>query len=93
LCNLGYASACPRLPKKRSRDAVRFAVIQDSGERIRIQFIFESGHRPAGHGALEYERASKSWISPHPEPRIQKLAEAFLESYLERRTLMMSPLT
>ena len=83
-CNLGYATLCPHLPKKRTSDAVRFGVARDSKERISIQFIFESHHEPAGHGRLEYDPLVKRWISPHPEPRIQRLAESFLESYLER---------
>lgn len=84
-CNLGYATCCPRLPKKRTSDAVRFGVVRDSKERISIQFVFESDHQPAGHGCLEYDPVVKHWISPHPEPRTQKLAETFLQSYFERR--------
>lgn len=83
-CNLGYATGCPHLPEKRNSDAVRFGVVRDSRARIRIQFVFESHHQPAGHGFLEYDATLKTWISPHPEPRTQRLAESFLESYLER---------
>jgi hypothetical protein len=84
-CNLGYASCCPRLPKKRSSDAVRFGVVRESKERISIQFIFESDHQPAGHGYLEYDALAKHWIAAHPEPRTQRLAESFLASYFERK--------
>jgi hypothetical protein len=84
-CNLGYAACCPHLPRERTSDAVRFGVLRDSKERISIQFVFESQHQPAGHGWLEYDPLMKSWISPHPEPRTQRLAESFLESYLEQR--------
>jgi hypothetical protein len=85
-CNMGYAKSCPRLPKERTCDAVRFAVAKESGENISLHFVFELDHLPAGHGLLEYDRNLKSWITPHPEPRTQKLAESFLESYLERRS-------
>jgi hypothetical protein len=34
---------------------------------------------------LQYNRLLKTWITPHPEPRTQKLAESFLQTYLERR--------
>ena len=31
LCNLGYAASCPRLPKERAYDAVRFSIARDCG--------------------------------------------------------------
>lgn len=91
-CNLGYAKSCPRLPKDRACDAVRFAVARESGESISLHFVLESEHLPAGNGLLEYDRQLKSWSAPHPEPRTQRLAESFLQSYLERRipTLTLS---
>ena len=84
---MGYAKSCPRLPRERSCDAVRFSVANDSGETISLHFILESDYLPAGHGLLKYDRLPKAWIAPHPEPRTQKLAESFLQSYLERRAL------
>ena len=86
-CNLGYAKSCPRLPKERTCDAVRFAVANDSGETISLHFVLEFDYLPAEHGLLEYDRLLKIWTAQHPEPRTQKLAESFLQSYLERRTL------
>jgi hypothetical protein len=85
-CNLGYAHHCPRLPSQRPADAVRFALIEASGEKLRLQFVFEVEHRPAGHGFLEYELGSKTWITPHPDVRLLRLAESFLEIYLEGKT-------
>jgi hypothetical protein len=84
-CNLGYAKSCPRLPEDRACDAVRFAVARESDKSISLHFVLESEHLPAGNGLLEYDRRLKSWTAPHPEPRTQKLAESFLQSYLERR--------
>jgi hypothetical protein len=85
-CNLGYAKFCPRLPKERACDAIRFAVASDLGGMISLHFVLESDHLPTGHGLLAYDRTMKTWTSPHPEPRTQKLAESFLQSYLERRS-------
>jgi len=85
-CNLGYAKSCPRLPKERTCDAVRFGVTKESVQSITLYFVLESDHLPAGNGVLEYDRELQSWITPHPEPRMQKLAESFLQSYLERRS-------
>ena len=92
-CNLGYAKSCSRLPKDRACDAVRFAVRNDSGETISLQFVFEADYLPAALGLLEYDRLLKIWISPHPEPRTQRLAECFLQSYLERSSSPSDPST
>jgi hypothetical protein len=85
-CNLGYAETCPRLPKDRTCDAVRFAVAGDSGGKISVRFVFEWQHLPAGHGFVEYDRLSNAWTSTHREPRIQRLAECFMQSYLDKKT-------
>jgi hypothetical protein len=36
------------------------------------------------HGNLEYDRVLSCWRSGHPDAGIQKLAECFLRTYLER---------
>jgi hypothetical protein len=84
-CNLGYATSCPRLPKERSCDAVRFSVANDSGETISLQFVLENAYLPAAYGVLHYDGTVRGWTLPHSDPRIQKLAECFLQSYLDRR--------
>jgi len=84
-CNLGYAKSCPRLPKERSCDAVRFSVANDSREAISVQFVLENAYLPAAHGFLQYDGTVRGWTSPHSDPRIQKLAECFMHSYLDRR--------
>lgn len=84
-CNLGYAAACPHLPKERAWDAVRFSVVRDRGTQLQLCFVCESGHRPAQHGMLEYDVACRAWAALHPDPRIQKMAECYLQSYLVRR--------
>jgi hypothetical protein len=85
LCNMGYAAGCPRLPGERVYDAVRFSIARDRGARLQFWFVCESGHRPAGHGILEYDLLLAQWISPHSDLRIQKMAECYLQSYLLRR--------
>jgi len=84
-CNLGYAQTCPRLPKERSCDAIRFGVARDSNSLISLRYVMETGHQPAGDGSLEYDCVVNGWISTYPEARIQKMAECFLQSYLERK--------
>lgn len=97
-CNMGYAGSCSRLPHERSWDAVRFAVaaqhgveITDSpGSRI-LQFVYvcERAHRPVERGRLSYE-AGGGWLQRHPDGRVQKMAECFLESCLGKRTVPAS---
>jgi hypothetical protein len=84
-CNLGYAKFCPRLPKERACDAVRFAVVSDSGDSISLQFVLETAYLPTADGILVYAHDSQKWIAPHPDHRIQKMAECFLQSYLDRK--------
>ena len=85
-CNLGYAAGCAWLPRERSCDAIRFAVAHDRGSHLLLWFIRESGHRPAGHGMLEFDVSGERWITTHSDPHIQKMAECYLESYLLRKT-------
>ena len=94
-CNLGYAKSCSRLPEHRKCDAVRVGVLKESGTLISLQLIFESGYRPAGQELLEYDRATGGPPVPqrqgmdrnssYPEPSVQRQAECFLQTYLERR--------
>ena len=84
-CNMGYATACPSLPKERHYDSVRFAVAHDGNPRIVLWYSCEREHLPASHGKLEYDATVQSWISPHADLRIQKMAECYLQSYLLRR--------
>ena len=83
-CNLGYAATCPRLPRQRNCDAVRFSVVRDAGGRLELWAVCESAHRPAAHGKLTYDRALGRWTSAHPDARIQKMADCYLQSYLLR---------
>jgi hypothetical protein len=84
-CNLGYAAKCSRLPAERDCDAVRFSVARDQGSRLQLWFVCETGHRPATHGTLEYDAERGQWISSHPDARIQKMLECYVQAYLQRR--------
>lgn len=83
-CNLGYAHGCPRLPEQRTADAVRFVVSRQSADRLQLQFVLEAKHLPVAHGNLEYDRILSCWTTGHPDPGIQKLADCFLQAYLQR---------
>jgi hypothetical protein len=90
LCNLGYAQGCLRLPPDRMWDAVRFAartVSDANGDRARIQvrYVCEREHRPAEHGLLVFDAAEARWEQKHGDSRVQRMAECFLESYIENR--------
>ena len=86
-CNLGYAANCPRLPQERPCDAIRFSVAQDIGENLLLYFVCERNHQPVEHGTLEYDLANGLWKSCHNNTRIQRMAECYLEMYLERRSV------
>jgi hypothetical protein len=91
-CNLGYAEQCPRLPRERLWDSVRFTVRvtggateSTDGYRFQVGYVCERGHLPAGHGLLEFDPSESRWIKQHPDGRVQRLAECFIAGYLERR--------
>ena len=89
-CNLGYAEGCGRLPRVRVWDSVRFAgrtVGSDGGGggRIQVRYVCERQHRPAEHGALEFDVAEARWEHRHCDGRVQRMAECFLEAYVEKK--------
>lgn len=89
-CNLGYAEGCARLPKERAWDSVRFGArtLNDgnsAGGCIQVRYVCERGHRPAQHGILEFVVAQSGWRERHSDNRVQRMAECFLESYIQKR--------
>lgn len=87
LCNQGYArNSCAEFPDGNGPDAVRFGIAADNGEIVRIHFVVESGHLPHGQGAIQYSRDSRRFIPPLPEEILNRQAEAYLASYLRRKT-------
>jgi hypothetical protein len=88
-CNLGYAEGCGRLPPERAWDSVRFAARTVSDEnggsvRIQVRYVCEREHRPAEHGMLVFDPAEARWEHSHRDGRVQRMAECFLESYVEK---------
>jgi len=94
-CNLGYATSCPWAPRERPWDAVRFSVsapglreksgVMDTQARVlRLAYVCEKNHLPAKNGELEYDISRAVWIRRHDDPRIQKMAECYLDSYLKK---------
>ena len=91
-CNLGYAKGCVRLPQERAWDSVRFAARSASGEGrnptggcIQIRYICERGHLPAEHGLLTFDAEDARWVERHRDDRVQRMAECFLDTYVEKR--------
>ena len=83
-CNLGYAR-CPRLPQGRHCDAVRFGLALERTTRLRVQYVLEAQHGPAGHGELEFDLSGHDCVAPHPDPLLQRMAECFVASYLRQQ--------
>ena len=61
------------------------AVAKESEVRVSLQLVLETSHLPAGNWVLEYDRTTNHWIASHPDRRIQRMAECFLQSFLEKR--------
>jgi len=98
---LGYAGSCSWAPTERRWDAVRFAVVtpvknpkQVNGRSevhaqsriLRLTYVYELANLPAGQGQLEFDLSTMTWLSRHEDSRIQKMAECFVESYLNKRS-------
>lgn len=95
-CNLGYATGCSWAPVQRTSDSVRFSVsapLTGAGEkplagaparRLHLTYVCERDHRPVEHGELEFDPSRAAWLRPHDDPRIQRMAACFLESYLRK---------
>ena len=82
---MGYAKTCSRLPAERHADAVRFVLGEEHDGLVRVLFTCEREHLPAGHGELEYEIASASWVQQHHDLRIQRMAECYVAAQRSRR--------
>ncbi|MGA7474852.1 MAG: hypothetical protein WBW60_19105 [Candidatus Sulfotelmatobacter sp.] len=91
-CNLGYAEGCGRLPRDRKWDSIRFGARtmgddgkNGTGRRIQVRYVCERDHRPAEHGMLEFDATGNRWEQRHPDNRLQRMAECFVASYVEKR--------
>ena len=84
-CNLGYARTCRRLPVERHADAVRFVLGGECDGILRVLFACEREHLPAGHGELLFDTTSGSCLQAHDDPRVQRMAECYVQAQRERR--------
>jgi hypothetical protein len=95
-CNLGYATGCKWAPPQREWDSVRFSVLAplsakreaagpDSPARLlHLTYVCERDHLPVEHGELQFDLSRTACLHPHADPRLQRMAECFLESYLSK---------
>ena len=102
-CNLGYATGCSWAARERAWDAVRFAVAAPTGIEnpritsasdlrpslaiIRLIYVCERNHRPVERGEIEYDLQRCAWQPSHHDTRVQKMAECFLGSFLQKGAL------
>jgi hypothetical protein len=89
-CNLGNATACAHLPFQRDWDAIRFSVARTSVEHITLWYVCESAHAPAEHGKLTFDQVHEHWLNPHADPRVQRLANCYLETHRSHGTRIRS---
>lgn len=83
-CNLGYATACPHLPRHRDWDAIRFSVAHASRQQVTLSFVCELAHAPVEHGKLTFDLTREVWLSPNSDPRVFRLAASYLQAYRAR---------
>jgi len=85
-CNLGYATTCPHLPLRRDWDAIRFSVARAGREQVTLCFVCELDHAPIEHGELTFDLVNDAWLSLHPDARVLRLADCYLQTYRARQT-------
>ena len=85
ICNMGYASDCPNLPKDRHADAVHFCIAADKDGIIQVSWVSVKDHAAAAHGVLAFDRSSSQWVTNHPHETLQQMADCYLRTYLSRR--------
>jgi len=85
VCNVGYGRhSCEQFPASSASDAIRFHVVADQGDLIRIQFVFEKECWPAERGEFDYTDALGVAVNL-PDEILRRQASAFIESYVKRR--------
>jgi hypothetical protein len=67
--------------------------IQPRQRVIEVKYVCERQHRPVEHGTLEFDAIAFTWLRPHADFRVQKMAACFLESYMKDETCGQSART
>jgi hypothetical protein len=83
-CNLGY-SQCRRLPEQRQADAAHFSIASDRDGVVSLHWVLVKNHAAESFGQLHFERDANSWREEHSSPTLQRMAQCYLESYLNKR--------
>lgn len=87
-CNNGYGrGSCDRFPHDSTADAVRFHIALSEPGAVRLQYVVENACWPTADGFLDFSKASSQFVALHPDPIVQRQAEAFLDSFLRRSAL------
>ena len=82
---LGCGAICG-LRSRRHRSHNNQKGVANRGSRIlALAYVCERDHRPVHNGELEFDLSQAAWLRHHDDPRIQKMAECFLESYLKKK--------
>jgi len=89
-CNLGYATACPHLPRLRDWDAVRFSVANANADQLTLRYVCELAHAPIEHGKLTFDLVNDAWRNAPPDPRVLTLATCYLQTYRARQSAALT---
>jgi hypothetical protein len=81
------------LPAERHADAVRFALGAECDGVVHLRFACELDYLPASSGELKYQKATATWLVKHDDPRVQRMAECYIQVQLERRAGSASGVT
>jgi len=57
-------------------------------EQVTICFTCELAHAPIEHGKLTFDLVREGWIESHGDPRVMRLADAYLRAYRARHSVV-----
>ncbi len=72
-----FAVSAPNDPRLTRNDV--------AGRILVLRYVCEKSHLPVEHGDLEFDLSGATWVRQHSDPRIQKMADCFLDSYLKKK--------
>lgn len=56
-------------------------------EQITVRYVCELAHAPVEHGKLTFDIALGRWLDPHPDARVRRLADCYLEAWRARQRM------
>lgn len=85
-CNFGYGrSRCKCFPITAKTDAVRFQIVGEFGDVIRIHYVSEKDCWPVAYGTADLSVTTNEFAAAPEDEILRRQAAVFVESYRRRK--------